>query len=197
MAGLFTPNAQLSPGSLISFRYPQSWAYPPNVIHDPKPMVIVSRVTPRYLFGVNLHYLTFPYIKRLLANYAGKNFIYQYHVKPDVYMALAFRRYTRQGIQQIRTLDTDWLITLLQSVRSFDAGELEKIRSNIEKQIQSRLQIKANELNMYEATNAGNQGLQTVQMNVGANNPNPQFVNPNPNQPQQPTTLDFQQPPGA
>jgi len=121
----------------------------PNVIHDPYPMLIVTDIWPKYIRGVNLHYLTFPYVQRLLTNYGGKNFSY-FHVRNDKYMANAFRMYVRMGVKQPKRLDTEWLMTVLGSVRSFGPGELEQIRTNIQKQIQQRLQTKANELTSYE-----------------------------------------------
>ena len=136
-------------GSLISFHYPQSYAMIPNVIHDPYPMVIITDIWPKYIRGVNLHYLTFPYVKRLLTNYGGKNFSY-FNIRSDRYMANAFRMYVRMGVQQPKRLDNEWLMDVLASVRSFGPGEIEQIRSNIQKQIQARLQAKANELTSYD-----------------------------------------------
>lgn len=140
---------KITRGSLISFSYPQSWAVIPNVIHDPAPMIIITDIWPRYVRGLNLHYLTFPYIKKILGTHGGKNFSY-FHVRPDRYMANAFRMYVRQGIRQPKKLDIDFLNTVLQSARSFAPGELEQIRAEIQRQIQQRLQTKADELTSYE-----------------------------------------------
>lgn len=140
---------KITRGSLISFHYPQSYSIIPNVIHDPYPMVIITDIWPKYIRGVNLHYLTFPYVKKLLTNYGGKNFSY-FNVRNDKYMANAFRMYVRMGVRQPKRLDTEWLMTVLASVRSFGPGEIEQIRMNIQKQIQQRLQVKANELTSYD-----------------------------------------------
>lgn len=145
---------RITRGSLISFHYPRSWAIIPNVIHDSHPMVILTDIWPNYIRGVNLHYLTFPYIKRLLLDYGGKNFQYA-HIRPDKYLANAFRMYVRRGILQPKRLDTEFLINVMASVRSFSPGELERIRMNIQKQIQQRLQAKADELTSYEEWRAG------------------------------------------
>jgi hypothetical protein len=145
---------RITRGSLISFHYPRSFAMIPNIIHDPYPMVIITDIWPKYIRGVNLHYLTFPYVKRLLTNYGGKSFSY-YNIRSDKYMANAFRMYVRMGVQQPKRLDTEWLMTVLASVRSFDAGELEKIRTNIQQQIQQRLQTKAKDLTQYEQWRRG------------------------------------------
>ena len=145
---------KITRGSLISFHYPQSYAMIPNVIHDPYPMVIITDIWPKYIRGVNLHYLTFPYVKKLLTTYGGKNFSY-YNIRADKYMANAFRMYVRMGVQQPKRLDNDWLMDVLASVRSFGPGEIEQIRMNIQKQIQARLQAKANELTSYEQYRQG------------------------------------------
>lgn len=136
-------------GSLISFYYPRSWAVVPNVIHDPYPMVILTDIWPEYIRGLNLHYLTFPYVKRILENYGGTNFTYA-HISPDAYMAQAFRMYVRRGVQRPKLLDMPWLQAVLQEARSFSPGEVEKIRMSIQRQIQQRLQAKADELTSYE-----------------------------------------------
>ena len=78
-------------GSLISFSYPQSMAVTPNVIHDPYPMVIVTDIWPNYVRGLNLHYLTFPYIKKILTQHGGNAGFSYSNIKPDKYMANAFR----------------------------------------------------------------------------------------------------------
>jgi hypothetical protein len=62
----------------------------------------------------------------------------------------AFRMYVRAGVGKPKKLDSDWLKTVLTQVRSFDPGEIEKIRATIQKQIQMRLQAKAKELTSYE-----------------------------------------------
>lgn len=58
--------------------------------------------------------------------------------------------YVRAGVKRPRKLDDKWLISVLQGVRSFQPGEIEKIKANIQKQIQMRLQAKAKELTSYE-----------------------------------------------
>jgi len=141
---------RITKGSLISFHYPRSFAMIPNVIHDPYPMVILTDIWPQYIRGLNLHYLTFPYIKNILSAHGGNAAFSYVHIKPDKYMAQAFRMYVRAGVRRPRRLDTQWLMEVLASVRSFAPGQLEAIRKNIEMQIQQRLQTKADELTSYE-----------------------------------------------
>ena len=151
-------------GSLVSFHYPTSWAVVPNVIHDPHPMLIITDIWPQYIRGLNLHYLTFPYVKNILSLYGGRNIDYQ-AIKPDQYMAQAFRMYVRRGVRKPRLLDLPWLQAVLQEAKSFNPGEVEKIRMSIQKQIQQRLQAKADELTSYEQWRAGLNTGQKQQLN--------------------------------
>jgi hypothetical protein len=150
-------------GSLISFHYPVSWAVIPNVIHDPYPMLIITDIWPQYIRGLNLHYLTFPYIKNILEIYGGRNITWD-TIKPDNYMAQAFRMYVRQGIRKPRLLDLPWLQAVLQEAKSFNPGEVEKIRMSIQQQIQNRLQAKADELTSYEEWRANLDASQKRQL---------------------------------
>jgi hypothetical protein len=147
--GMGASNA-ITRGSLISFTYPKSYAMVPNIIHDPYPMVILTDIFPKYIRGVNLHYLTFPYVKKIIESFGGNQQFSYYHIKPDAYIANAFRMYVRAGVQRPKRLDSEWIKTLLESVRSFNPGEVEKIKSQIQRQIQARLQAKAKELTSYE-----------------------------------------------
>lgn len=137
-------------GSLISFHYPVSYAKIPNVIHDPYPMIIVTDIWPKYIRGVNLHYITFPFIKSLLQQHGGNTGFSYSHIKSNSYLAQSFRMYVRMGVRQPRKLDTDFLLDVLGTVRSLAPGEFERIKKVIQAQIQQRLQVKANELQSYE-----------------------------------------------
>jgi hypothetical protein len=157
----------LTKGSLISFNYPKSFAMVPNVIHDPRPMLILTDIwPPHYIRGLNLHYLTFPYVKKILESWGGNQSFSYSNIKPDRYLASAFRMYNMKGVQRPKRLDSEWLKTVLQSVRTFDAGEIEKIRASIQQQIQARLQVKANELTAYEQWRRGLGQAQKQQLNT-------------------------------
>lgn len=141
----------ITKGSLISFEYPISFAMIPNIIHDTRPMIIITDIwSPNYIRGLNLHYLTFPYVKKILQTWSGNQGFSYSNIKADRYVANAFRMYNMKGVRKPKRLDSEWLKTVLQSVKSFDAGEVEKIRSNIQQQIKARLQVKANELTAYD-----------------------------------------------
>lgn len=159
-------------GSLISFYYPHSGAAKPNAIHDPYPMVIITDIWPTYLRGVNLHYLTFPYIKNILqSNATNMNYNYQTNVKGDSYIAGAFRSYYRSGMRQVKKLDAEFLVSILSSVRSFSESEMERVRQEIRRQIYSRSQLKADELTRMskQVENTTNQLQQTMQRGATEN----------------------------
>lgn len=143
-------------GSLVSFSYPRSWAMVPNEIHDPYPLLIITDVWPGFIRGVNLHYLTFPYIKNILqTNCNNTNYSY-YSVKGDKYIANAFRMYYRQGMSKIKKMDCEFLLKMLSLVRSWSESEIDRVKDEIRKQIKQELQIKANQLKALELTASDN-----------------------------------------
>lgn len=156
-------------GDLVAFNYPFSWAHKPNIIHDPYPLVIVTDVWPTILRGVNLHYLTFPYIKHILQpNCGNKGFTYS-NIRADRYVASAFRMYYRQGMRQPKKLDCKWLLEMMAGIRRWSPDEIDRIRQEVREQIQKRLQVKADELSAQDRYRIGQkaeQVRQTVQGGV-------------------------------
>lgn len=143
-------NNRITRGTLIAFHYPISYAKEPYIIHDSHPMVIITDIWPTFLRGVNLHYLTFPYIKQILQGHCNNNNYSWRTVKSDKYIAGAFRMYSRAGIKQVKKMDCSWLLDVLGAVRSFSESELQKLQEQIQAQIQAKLQAKAKELTSYE-----------------------------------------------
>ena len=150
---------KITRGTLLSFHYSHSFANPPNQIHDAYPMIIVTDIWPKYIRGVNLHYLNFHYVKMLL-NVLGEKPSATYssqYIKGDINVrggkdgGGAFRTYSRSGIQTPKKLDVAFLKMVLSQVRSFAPNEIERIRNEIEAQIQQRLQARADELSSFEA----------------------------------------------
>jgi len=142
---------KISRGTLVAFNYPVSYAQgPPNIIHDPYPMVIITDIWPTFVRGVNLHYLTFPFIKRLLQAHCDNTGFSYSNIRGDKYVAGAFRMYNRRGMRRVKRMDCDWLLQVMGAVRSFSESELQKLQDQIRAQIQSRLQAKAEELTSYE-----------------------------------------------
>ena len=137
-SGLQPPNAinsTVSRGSLITFNY---LFFKPG--HDPIPLVLVTDVWAKYVRGINLHYLTFPAIKKLLFPGPGKSicdspmFSYQY-LKGNEYILSAFRQYKRNGIESLRKLNCEFIVNALSISRSFDPNEIEAIRNSVREQI--------------------------------------------------------------
>jgi hypothetical protein len=103
----------------------------------------VSDVMPAYIRGVNLHYLTFPDIIRLLQPNCGNAAFSYSNIKGHSYIGgaepntfcRAFRQYKRTGIRQIKVLDCAFLIKVLTTVRSIDPTEVDNIRRAVRDQI--------------------------------------------------------------
>lgn len=133
-------NNVVKKGDLVSFNY-VNWK------HDPYPLVIVTDLTPgNRLRGVNLHYLTFNYIRKLLSVGCG-NMAFSYaNVKSDEYIHQAFRVYKWQGIRQIRKFDCSFLLNLMATMRSLDPYQVEAIRKSVQEQIQQQLNPTADQL---------------------------------------------------
>jgi hypothetical protein len=144
MQTLFQPNnisGIISKGSLINFNY---GFHKPG--HDPRPLVIVTDVWPNMIRGLNLHYLTFPYIKNLLQkNCNNKSFSYM-TIKGDTFLKSSFRQYKKAGVMNVRQLDCAFLLNVLGSVRSLSPTEIEGIRTMVREQMAQQMNPKANDL---------------------------------------------------
>jgi hypothetical protein len=123
------PNT-IQKGSLIVFPY-LYWK------NDPMPCVLVSSVNGYVLKGINLHYLTFTYIKKLLMpNVNNPSFSY-YNIKSDPYITSAFRSYLVRGIafEKSRVIDAKFLLQMMTLAKSFDPNQIRAIRQEIERQL--------------------------------------------------------------
>lgn len=121
----------ITKGSLVNFNYT---FHKPG--HDPYPLVLITDIWQNYIRGVNLHYLTFPDIKRLLQPNCNNPAFSYFNIKGDGYIVSAFRQYKKRGIRQIRKLDCAFLLNILASVRSLNPSEVEAIRRSVREQIQ-------------------------------------------------------------
>lgn len=147
---LFAPttlNNLVVRGNLISFEY-LAWK------HDPKPLIIVAEIIPGFrIRGINLHYLTFNYIKNLIQMGTNNpNFSYG-NVRSDKYITSAFRTYKWQGIRQVKKLDSQTLLRMIGAVRSFNPNEIEMMRQTIQNQINTELGVSANTIGANGVTN--------------------------------------------
>lgn len=135
-ANQFGPSVKrLGKGSLVQFIY--NFAKPG---HDQTPLVVLTDVMPNYFRGVNLHYLTFPAIKKILQrsglNACNNQFFSYSNIKTDGYIKTAFRMYKRVGVRRLKVMDCDFVLNALGAVRAIDPQEIEAIRSNIKEQLQ-------------------------------------------------------------
>jgi hypothetical protein len=133
--GKFGPPVRtLGKGSLVMFRY--QLAKPG---HDQTPLVLLTDVMPEYLRGINLHYLNFPTIKRMLQvkgmNACNNRFFSYRNIKDDKYIVTAFRRYKRIAVSRLQMLDCEYILNAMGSVRALDPQELEAIRTDIATQL--------------------------------------------------------------
>lgn len=131
---LFVPQvnqtSQIAKGSLVNFQYV---FHKPG--HDPSPLVLITDIWPNYIRGVNLHYLTFPYIKNLLQSNKDNRMFSYANIKGNQYITSAFRQYKRPGIRGIQKLDTSFLTNVLSRVRAIDPREVDAIRRSVRQQI--------------------------------------------------------------
>jgi hypothetical protein len=145
-------NNKVVRGSLITFNY--SLRKPG---HDAFPLVLVTDIdypaknpiakpgyNPGYkqgdfIRGINLHYLTFPTIKKLIfpnnqSICENSGFTYQY-IKANNYIVSAFRQYRKVGIRNLKKLDCQFVAKAMSISRSFDPNEIEAIRKSVRDQL--------------------------------------------------------------
>jgi len=138
-------NPIVSRGSLVTFRY--TFRKPG---HDAMPLVLITDPDYRgiYVRGINLHYLTFPVIKKLLYPGGGKTicdspaFTYQY-IKGNEYIVSSFRQYKKNGIVGLKKLNCAFIVNAMAITRTFDPNEIEAIRKSVREQISKMANIPA------------------------------------------------------
>jgi hypothetical protein len=129
-------------GSIVNFHYVGQRVG--KQIHDPYPLVLISDIYSDAIRGVNLNYLTVPYVKQMIDRFLEKPFHYQL-IKSDSYLVGgkdnpgAFRTYKRNGISQLRMMDSNFLRGIAAVSRTLNPGELDQIRMQIEQIIQYQL----------------------------------------------------------
>jgi len=129
-------------GSVVSFHYVSQRMG--KMIHDPYPLVLISDIFNDAIRGINLNYLTVPYVKMMINKYLDKPFSYAM-IKGQPYLAGgqddpgAFRTYKRSGISQLRMMDSQFLIGIATVSRTLNPNELDQIRMQIEELIKYQL----------------------------------------------------------
>ena len=114
-------------GSIVNFRYVGQTRVP---IKDAYPLVLVSDIFTNAIRGINLNFLDSPYVKSMILNYLNKPFSYAF-IKNDHYIVDAFRTYKRNGISQLRIMDSNFLIGLAKVARSLNVNEIDQVRQQI------------------------------------------------------------------
>lgn len=136
-ANQYGPSVKLiEKGSLVWFNYV-------NYRHDPYPLLIITDIWPNYIRGLNLHYLTFNYIKNLLGMHCENKMFSYFHIRNDQFLVNAFRTYKRLGIRQIKKLDCNFLKKVMRSIVSFDPAEIEQMRVYVRDQLRRQANPKA------------------------------------------------------
>jgi len=139
-ANQYGPNlTPVGKGSLVKFYY--AGVPGKSVIHDHNPVVILYSMKGKgtdqsVIRGVNIRYLTFPYIKHLLSPNANSNncdnpSISYNNIKGDKYITDAFRSYKRVGIKRLRKLDCDFITSVLGGMRGFHPSEIDEMRQYV------------------------------------------------------------------
>jgi hypothetical protein len=153
----FSPVGNLAPsggnivakGSLVGFNY-AFWR------NDAYPLVVVSESNREgKLWGVNLHYLTFPYIRRLLEISANNPAFSYKSISEDGYIKRAYRSYRLNGVRQTRILDYKFLLNVMTMVRTFDPAEVQIIRRQVQEQIKQQINPKATNLSQGDQAPTG------------------------------------------
>ncbi len=124
-------NNNIIRGSLIIFNY-SFWK------NDPRPLVIVTDYNLNgKMRGINLHYLTYPYIKNILniASNSQGGFSYN-NIKNDSYITNSFRSYKWNGISQIKKFDLAFINKMIDNARGFDPTQIQSIRQSVNQQMQ-------------------------------------------------------------
>ncbi len=177
-ANQYGPNlTTVGKGSLVKFNYVGIPGK--SVIHDSHPVVIIYAMRGDLVKGVNIRYLTFPYIRSLLgsnslpmwgatgpqvgqSNCDNPNISYN-NIKGDKYITNAFRSYKRSGIKTLRKLDCGFLLKILGEMRSFNPNEVDQMRGFVRQQLRNLNQPKAGtQANQYSNwLSTGNENYKT------------------------------------
>lgn len=135
----------INKGSIISFKYD-------FFKHDPYPTIVITKVTPKYISGLNIHILTFPNIKFLLGKgkrdiNACENPAFNYNlVKGKEYIIKAYRKYKKSGMRNVKIFDCDLFMTLIGAPRVVNPKEAKIIRTNISNQINKKTNVNADQI---------------------------------------------------
>lgn len=173
----------IKPGVLLNFNY----KYRHN---DPSPLMIVAingKNPTTHLWangliaGVNLHYLTNTYVKKLIKLYCNNaNFGYSF-IKHDFFVYKSWRSYKPDGMINKRILDSEAIQKVLDVVRrmKINPTDTEAIKNEIRKQLQQQFNQSTDELiNLANSNLKQNMDNRYTFKNI--NNGNPPYVTGDP-----------------
>lgn len=123
----------ISRGNLVIFNY-SFWK------NDPRPLVIVTDYNINgKMRGINMHYLTYPYIRNILniASNSQGGFSYN-NIKNDSYIVNSFRSYKWTGISQVKKFDLKFINQMIDNSRNFDPNQIQAIRQSVNQQLQKQ-----------------------------------------------------------
>jgi len=129
----------IRPGALVNFRYS-------FFQHDPTPLMLVAGIWQSGLVaGINLHYLTFKYISKILKAYCNNPTFGYRLIKHDRFLYNSFRSYKPDGMKYKRLLDCDYVMNVLGSMRSWRPTVIEAIKQQVREQLQQQYNESAEE----------------------------------------------------
>lgn len=124
-----TGNNKIAGGTVVSFLYL-------NYHHDPYPVIIISGVSSKRIFGINLHYLPFNIFRTLLRKW-GDNPVFNYEnvVKNHNFLKKAFRSYNYEFIRNAKKVNWKTIIQAMTVLRKYPQNEIVKLQKMVDKQI--------------------------------------------------------------
>lgn len=135
----------INKGTIVQFKY--AFAKPG---HDQNPLVLITDNMPAYLRGINLHYLGYNNIMKLIGinrmNACGNTSFSYENIKGDRYIKTAFRMYKKIGVGRPKVLDCAFLKRILAASRKLSPQDLNAIRSDIVDQLQRIINQSASEM---------------------------------------------------
>ncbi len=108
--------------------------------HDPYPVVLttMSQLSQGKVFGLNLHYLTFPIYRALLNQWAGNIAFNYYIIKQQPIIRQSFRSYKIEAIKNIKRINWQAIIQALSIIRNYSPQEMLDIQNMVDAQVASK-----------------------------------------------------------
>lgn len=118
----------LSSGTVVSFNYTLHR-------HDPYPIILLLADEGAYLFGINLHYVTFPAAQMLFRMFQNIVRYQDLNNRPNI--RHAFRRYKKTGILYPRTQELSDILRRMAIPRIYPEHEIRRAREDFRQQAEA------------------------------------------------------------